>query len=48
MQPVIITDLIIERQMEKIKSRKEYTRPDDDINEEDKCNTRINNTNYHE
>ena len=33
---VIITDLVIERQMEKIKSRKEYTRQDDDINEEDK------------
>jgi hypothetical protein len=28
---VIIADLIIERQMEKIKSRKEYTRQDDDI-----------------
>ena len=33
---VIIADLIIERQMEKIKSRKEYTRLDDDISEEEK------------
>lgn len=32
----IITDLIIERQMEKIKSRKEYTRQDDNINDEDR------------
>ncbi len=33
---VIITDLIIERQMEKIKSRREYTRQDDDISDEEK------------
>ena len=33
---VIITDLIIERQLEKIKSRREFTRQDDDIDEEDK------------
>jgi hypothetical protein len=34
--PVIIADLIIERQMEKIKSRKQYSRQDDDISDEEK------------
>src|SRR5450432_1485228 len=29
--PVIIADLIIERQMEKMKARREYTQQDDDI-----------------
>jgi hypothetical protein len=33
---VIIADLIIERQMEKIKARQEFTRQDDDINDEEK------------
>ena len=33
---VIIADLIIERQMEKIKARREFTRQDDDISDEEK------------
>jgi len=33
---VIIADLIIERQMEKIALRKQYSRPDDTIDEEEK------------
>jgi len=33
---LIITELIIERQIEKIKSRREFTRRDKDIDEEDK------------
>jgi hypothetical protein len=34
--PVIIADLIIERQMEKMKARREYTQQDDDISDEEK------------
>ncbi|HTE10069.1 MAG TPA: hypothetical protein VK645_03850 [Chitinophagaceae bacterium] len=34
--PVIIADLIIERQMEKIKSRKQFSRHDDDSGDEEK------------
>jgi hypothetical protein len=34
--PVIIADLIIERQMEKIKTRKQFSRQDDDISDEEK------------
>ncbi|MEO6313577.1 MAG: hypothetical protein ABIU63_04410 [Chitinophagaceae bacterium] len=34
--PVIIADLIIERQIEKIKSRAAFTRSDDDSSEEEK------------
>ena len=33
---LIITELIIERQIEKNKSRREFTRRDKDIDEEDK------------
>jgi len=33
---IIITDLIIERQLQKIKSRRQFSRRDDNINEEDK------------
>lgn len=33
---VIITDLIIERQLQKIKSRRQFSRRDDNINEEDR------------
>ena len=33
---VIIADLIIERELQKIKSREQFKRRDDDINEEDK------------
>jgi hypothetical protein len=33
---VIIADLIIERQLEKIKFRQEYSRPDDSIPDDDK------------
>jgi len=33
---VIITDLIIERQLQKIKSRRQFSRRDDNISEEDK------------
>jgi len=32
----IITDLIIERQLQKIKSRRQFSRRDDNISEEDK------------
>jgi len=32
----IITDLIIERQLEKIKSRRQFSRRDDNISEEDR------------
>ena len=32
----LITDLIIERQMKKIKSRREFRQQDNDINDEDK------------
>jgi hypothetical protein len=34
--PAIIADLIIERQVQKIKSRREFSRRDDNISEEDK------------
>ena len=34
--PVIIADLIIERQMEKIKTRKQFSRHNDDTSEEEK------------